>query len=303
MNNIVICIPTYKRPVMLKKLVASISECNFSPELIKNVSINVMDNDGDRSAEKLVQEMSVEFRNRFSIRYHNHSAKGISNVRNKLIEEAFLLNPDFIVFIDDDEYVTPEWLNELIKTINTHNSEAARGPVLAMIEGEVSPYVAYWFKREQHADGARLDSLKTGNLVLRCSSLQKLDLWFDPRFNIIGSGDNYFGVQFLKKGASIYWAAKAVAYENIPAKRASLNWLVKRVYRYASTYMYVLKLEKQYFAVLKKILVSCVYVISGILGLVLLLLPVKMKYWGVLKLTEGVGGFSGIFNMMYKEYK
>lgn len=288
---------------MLKKLVLSISQCHFSPELIKHVDIIIVDNDGERSAENLVSEMCAEFRHQFAIRYHNHPAKGISNVRNKLIEEAFLLRPDFIVFIDDDEYVTTEWLNELIRTINKHGSDAARGPVLAVIEGEISPYVAHWFRREQHPEDTKLDSLKTGNLVLRCSSLEKLDLWFDPRFNIIGSGDNYFGVQFLKRGASIYWAAKAVAYENIPTKRASLNWLVKRVYRYASTYVYVLKLEKQWLAVIKKMCVSVIYMISGFFGLLLLLLPVKTKYWGLLKLTEGVGGLSGVFNMMYKEYK
>ena len=42
----------------------------------------------------------------FKLHYHNYPIKGLSNVRNEIMEKALLLDPDFVVFVDDDEYVT-----------------------------------------------------------------------------------------------------------------------------------------------------------------------------------------------------
>src|SRR5665647_3191 len=241
MYNLTICIPTYKRPVMLKKLVQSIIVCNLNKTLIKDVNIIVVDNDVDKTAELVINELKERFYNSYKIDYFNHPAKGISNVRNELIKKALLLNPDFIVFIDDDEYVTTEWLNELVKTIINNNADAVRGPVLAKIDETIPDYISCWFKRESYPDNFQLNTLTTGNLIIKRSSLQKYNVWFDTRFNIIGNGDSYFGIQLLKKGARFFWASNAIAYETIPQSRANINWLIKRIYRGASGFTYNLK--------------------------------------------------------------
>ena len=51
--------------------------------------------------------------------------------RNELLNKALLFNPDFIIFIDDYEFVTPYWLIELLTTIINNNANATRGPVIA----------------------------------------------------------------------------------------------------------------------------------------------------------------------------
>ena len=301
MNNIVVGIPTYKRPEMLQKLIISIMDCNTDSSIIGNVTIIVEDNDGDRSAEKTITELKKDYI-KYDLQYFNYPIKGISNIRNEIIKNALLYNPDFLIFIDDDEYTTVEWLNELVKTIIVNQADAARGPVLAILDKNIPKNIAYWFSREKYPNNHRLFSIKTGNLILRVNSLKEYDVWFDPRFNITGSGDSYFGIQILKKGATIFWAAKAITYETIPANRATLSWLIKRNYRLSSTYSYVLKLEKKYLKLIKKIIVSILYIGFGIVGLILLFLPIEKKYWGILKLSEGVGGLLG-GSYLYKEYK
>lgn len=303
MYNITICIPTYKRPLMLKKLVLSITACNINKTLIKDVNIIVVDNDVAKTAELVINELKERFFNSYRIDYFNHPVKGISNVRNELIKKACLLNPDYIVFIDDDEYVTAEWLNELVKTIINNNADAVRGPVLAKIDEKIPDYISCLFKRESYPDNFQLNSLTTGNLIIKRSSLQKYNIWFDPRFNIIGSGDSYFGIQIIKEGAKIYWASKAVVYETIPENRANIKWLIKRTYRGASTYSYVLKLGKIYLLILKKILISLIYIFAGICATFIIIIPIKKRYWGILKLTEGIGGLAGFFSILYNEYK
>ncbi len=288
---------------MLEKLILSIISCNVNKSLVKDFHIIIVDNDALRTAESVTNELTERFYDSYKIDYFNHPVKGISIVRNELIKQALLTNPDFIVFIDDDEYVTTEWLNELLKTIISNNADAARGPVLAVFDTVVSKYISCWFNRESYPDNFQLSTLTTGNLIIKRSSLQQYDVWFDNRFNIIGSGDSYFGIQLLKKGAKFFWSANAIVYETIPESRANISWLIKRIYRGASTFTYVLKLEKEYFKIFKKILISLIYIIGGIFALIILPIPVKKRYRGILMLSEGIGGLTGLFNILYLEYK
>ncbi len=303
MYNITICIPTYKRPSMLKKLVLSVIGCAIDKSLIKGVSIIIIDNDIDKTAEMVANELKEQYSGIYKILYFCHPDKGISNVRNELIKRALLLKPDFLIFIDDDEYANSEWLNELTRTIITNNGDFAMGPVIPVFDGKAKKYIYPWFERPNYLNNTEINYIATNNLIINVSTLRKHNIWFDTRFNIIGSGDSYFGVQFRKKGAKIYWASKAIVYETIPENRSNIKWLIKRRYRVASTYVYILKLEKKHLKVLKKVLVSLIYIIIGICGIILFLMPIQKKYLGILKLVEGIGGITGLFNMLYKEYK
>ena len=55
-------------------------------------------------------------------------------------------DPDFIVCIDDDEFPTPDWLNQLLLTITEIKADIVLGPVIPVFENKVSPYISYWFK-------------------------------------------------------------------------------------------------------------------------------------------------------------
>jgi glycosyltransferase involved in cell wall biosynthesis len=302
MYNLAVCIPTYQRPVMLKKLLLSIFENKIDKSLINDVDIIIIDNDISKSAEETVRSINDNYIRPGKLLYYNHPAKGLSNVRNEMLKKALLQNPDFIIFVDDDEYVTTEWLNELLKTIIRNDADAAIGPVIADLDNSVSKYVRYFFKRKEYPDNSRIHSLATGNLILNRKSFEKFNVWFDNRFNSTGSEDSFFGIQFLKRGATIHWAAKAIAYETIPEKRATLKWLIKRHFNYAVSYTYIQKIERNFFLLLKKIVFSVVYLITGILSCLVLLFPLRWKYWGILKVSESIGGFAGLFSILFQEY-
>ncbi len=297
MNRIAVCIPTYKRPSMLKKLLLSIFECRIDVSLIAEINLIIVDNDAERTAEAVVTGLGKNIPPTFSISYYNYPAKGLSNVRNELIRLALLSNPDYIDFVDDDEYVTSGWLNELVKTIITCNADAVRGPVIAVTEEKVPGYIWYWFNRENYPDKSQIYSFTTGNLIVRRTSFQKYDVWFDKRFNTTGAEDVYFGNQLLKKGATIFWSGKAITYETIPLNRASTYWIMKRKFRGATNFVYSLKLEKQYARLLIKFALSIVYVFIGILSMIMLFFPIKRRLWGLIKIWEGFGGISGLINI------
>lgn len=287
---------------MLRKLILSISENKIDRLLINNVNIIIVDNDKDKSAEKIVNEIKGDFDSTYKLLYFNHPVKGLSNVRNELLRRAIEINPDFIVFIDDDEYSTPEWLNELVTTIIVNNGDIVRGPVISVLDKKVKKCISYWFERPTYQNNTKIKEVAAGNLIINLNSLLKYNVWFDNRFNYTGSEDFYFGTQMMKKGATIYWAANAIVYETIPESRANIKWLIKRINRGASTYMYVLKLEKKYLQILKKILISLIYIITGICATIILIFPIKKKYWGIFKISEGFGGLAGFFSILYNEY-
>ena len=302
MYNIVIGIPTYQRPLMLKKLITSIIKGNMDRSLINDLKIIVIDNDIDRTAERIVKELSNGHPGIHNLYYYYYPDKGLSNVRNEIFKRSMDFNPDFIASLDDDEYATPDWLNQLLFTITTNSGDIAVGPAIPEFENYVSPYISFWFRYHDLTNYEKTKVFETNNYIISAKFLKEHRLEFDKRFNTTGAEDSYFRVTVLKKGAKIFWARKAIVYETIPEKRANLNWLIKRNFRCAITYTSILKLESKYVGLLKKTIVSVFYFIVGLLAVAIIPLPVRCKYWGIIKLSESLGGFAGLFGIRYHEY-
>jgi len=303
MNHLVIGIPTYKRPAMLAKLVRSIYTCERNDQLIKSIDLLIVDNDIKASAKKIAEELKLECPTDFGFEYRNFTEKGLSKVRNEILAKAIGMKPDYILFIDDDEYVSHHWLEQIVSTALINEADMVNGPVIPVLEIKVPKSISTWFAQDEFCEGQQMDFLwGTGNLLMKTQFLSEHQLAFDPRFNITGGEDSYFGVEALKKGAKIFWSKNAVVYETIPSDRANLKWLVKRKYRGATTYAYILVLEKDYFGLVKKFVVSGCYLIIGLLTLPAVIIPFRQRYWSVLKIAEGLGGLAGMFSLRYKEY-
>lgn len=287
---------------MLSKLILSIYSCQINKSLIKDVKIIVVDNDIDRTAENTVNELASRFTGNHRLTYHSYPVKGLSNVRNEIFRKASELDPDYIACIDDDEYPDSDWLNQLILTITRCEADIVMGPVIPEFESPVSPFIAYWFKYKDLENFKKIYFFWTGNFIICADFFLKHKIKFDNRFNITGSEDSYFGVKALKSGANICWSDKAVAFETIPQKRANLKWLIKRNFNHALNFTHILKLEKIWLRLIKKILISIAYLFAGFFALVFLIFPVKWKYWGILKISESIGGFAGLLSFQFQEY-
>jgi len=302
MYKIVVCIPTYKRPEMFKELVLSISQANINPELVRELNILVVDNDLNKSAEITALELKERLKHSFRIDYHNFPVKGLSNVRNEILRRSKDLNADYLAFVDDDEYVSPDWLNELLKTMIISKGDIIMGPVISVLKPGVSKYISCWFERPGYENNQRLQYLRTGNLLVNSKSVSDRNISFDDRFNSTGGEDAYFGFQMIQQGATIFWSAGAVVFETIPEKRASLKWLIKRSFNGAVTFTRVLKIEKNYLGLMKKILVNIIYLVIGSAALILIALPFRKKYWGIFRVSESLGGFAGLLNIPFQAY-
>lgn len=288
---------------MLKRLVETIFSSHIDGSLISSLNIVIVDNDAAGSAGQVVNELIQRFGNEHDIAYSVFPVQGLANVRNELLRKAFERNPDFIVFVDDDEYVTSEWLNEMVSTIEKNNGDMTMGPVNSVVDEHIPRSVSCWLDRADYFNNAKLNFIRTGNLIIRTSSLKKRDIWFDTRFNKTGGEDSFFGQQMIKKGASIFWAANAIVCETVPDERANLKWLFARYYNGANKFAFILKIERNNKKIFKKVAVSFFYVLAGIPALMLVILPITKKYWGLFKLAEGMGGLAGFLSLRYNAYK
>lgn len=102
-----VCIATYKRPQLLKKLLLSLVGQETGGEF--SFSIIVTDNDAQRSAEPVVRELNASGQ---KIIYAVEPEQNISLARNKSLSFA---TGDYIATIDDDEYADPRWLLNCIE--------------------------------------------------------------------------------------------------------------------------------------------------------------------------------------------
>ncbi len=297
MYNIAICIPTYKRPLWLRRLILSIFNGNIDRTLINNLWVIIVDNDIEKTAENIIIQMKEGDQRLNHIYYYHYAVKGYANVRNELFKRALAFNPDYITCIDDDEYATDDWLNQLLITITSNHSHIAIGPVIRICETTVPKYISYWFTSYITNNSSNIRSFGTGNFIISVSFLINNNLNFDNRFNESGGEDLYFSVNAINKNAKILLAKEAIAYETVPESRATIKWLMRRFYRTALTYSYVMKIEKKYFALFIKFVICIVYLFFGLLALFALLLPIKRKLWGLIKISESIGGIVGIIRV------
>lgn len=298
----VIGIPTYKRPIMLEKLILSIYASQIRQDLISSIKIVVVDNDVEGTADSVISTLKNKCVFPFTIHYYNFPKKGLTYVRNEILKQSLKFNPEYIAFVDDDEYVTENWLNELIETMIHNNADIVLGPNLPVFEKKVPEYIARWFHVHNFESNTQMELVESNNLLIKSKFLVDHNLRFDSRFDQTGGEDTFFGVQAIQKGARIFWSHDAIVYETIPEKRATLKWVMLRIYRAASTFTYILKLKKSYLMLIRKFLISIFYLGFGICSLVFLPFSGKHKYLGLIKISEAFGGFSGMINVRYKEY-
>jgi succinoglycan biosynthesis protein ExoM len=224
-----VCIATYKRPQLLKKLLLSLVAQETGGEF--SFTIIVADNDAQRSAEPVVRELSAGGR---EILYAVEPEQNISLARNKSLSFA---TGDYIATIDDDEYADSRWLLHLFRTITSHNADVVHGPVIPEFHFKTPHYIRHGFMRPNPPTGSTEKYvLNTGNTLFRRELIEGLATPFDPRFGRTGAEDTAFFFDLKRRGCRMTWCREALVFEPVPSRRANLVWLLKRRFRHGNLY-------------------------------------------------------------------
>ena len=220
--ELTVCICTFRRPSVLSTI-GSIAKQSELPNV--NVRILVVDNDSEPTALNTV----TEFRNRTAIHvdYKHVAGQNISMARNAGLDAA---TTPWLVFVDDDEYASTDWLAELVASRDGAN--AVFGPCEA-IYGDGTPN---WIRQGDYhsnriTERGRITTGYTSNVLIDMAFVRRHGLRFDPELGRTGGEDTMFFHAMYRQGGVLRYASSAVLYENVVQSRANFAWVVKRRYR------------------------------------------------------------------------
>jgi GT2 family glycosyltransferase len=292
-DSVIVCIPTYKRPKSLKRLLDAIAALETSAD----VRVLVADNDAEGHAgHDLCHNMPGY---RWPLTAVIATMRGIAQVRNCLIENALKTDARFIAMIDDDEWPSPHWIDEFLKTAHETRADVLQGSIF-FGQGEA----ADGHGDIRRATGSIAMLQGAGNLLIRRETLESLAApWFDPQFALSGGEDQDFFVRLQRAGKRFAWSDDARAHGEVPATRANLGWLLRRAYSVGNSDMRVLLKHRPGLARIAaeslKILASLL--LSPLAAAILVASP-NRRALALQKLFRAAGKLTAMFGARYNEY-
>lgn len=223
-----ICICTFRRTSIAQTIESIAAQTAFPADPYRIV---IADNDETPSARELVEATAA--RVGVPLTYVHAPRQNISIARNACLDAA---TADWVVFIDDDEYVDAEWLVRLTK--DREQYDIVFGVSSAIIEGERAPGWLRDGRVHSNTIGPR-DGAHNGytcNVLIRRSFLDAIGLRFSLEYGRSGGEDTAFFEAARRGGARFGYVPDAIVFEPIPESRVNLGWLLKRRFRSGQTH-------------------------------------------------------------------
>jgi succinoglycan biosynthesis protein ExoM len=221
--HISICICTYKRPELLKRLLAELARQDTQG--LFTYSIVVAENDNLELAKAVVSDFAIA--SAIPATYCLEPRRNIGLARNKTIENA---TGDFIAFIDDDEFPEEHWLLNLFEACNKYGVDGVLGPVVPYFPNDAPAWIVKgrFYDRPIQPTGLRLvpGEGRTGNVLIKRRLFAEEGQRFDPEN--LGAADREVFRTMMHNGYVFVWCREAVVYEVIPPSRWKRTFLIKR---------------------------------------------------------------------------
>jgi succinoglycan biosynthesis protein ExoM len=294
-----ICIATYKRPELLKELLASLYAQDLDEGV--NLEIIVVDNDTEESARSICSGFSNT--NRISLYYLTQPEKNISLTRNMAVKKA---TGEYILFADDDVVAIPKWVQYHINTMEKFNADIVIGRAISDFEVEVPEYIKNQgvFNTPCAETGSPVIRLYTGNSALRAKLIRDMDEPFDPALGIMGGEDGKLFQTLILDGAKAVCCFEAVVAELIPKESSTLKWILNRSFRqgYMHTFNRI-KLTRNEHKLLFRIYLAGKAMTFGTLSTTLILLTffnrTQTVHW-MTKINSNFGHFLAAIGYRHK---
>jgi glycosyltransferase involved in cell wall biosynthesis len=224
----VVCIPTFRRPVGLKKTLQSLA----AQVDAEHFAVVVVENDAEQLEGKAVADAIFASRalSGFCVVERNQGNVSAINTAFRTAREGFP-TAEFFLMIDDDEEASSTWLAEMIDMARSSGADLVGGPVVRRFEGHASlrlqSHPLFYSTIERSGETDLLHG--TGNCLVRRRVLEALgEPTLDPRFNFLGGGDMDFFTRCRKAGFRSHWNENAKVFETVPAQRMKAKWVLRR---------------------------------------------------------------------------
>ncbi|GEO85261.1 succinoglycan biosynthesis protein ExoM [Ciceribacter naphthalenivorans] len=229
MESVVVAIASLGRP-SLAETVRSLAA--VVPGEGRCLSVLVADDSRDGAATQLVAGLELPGLEVVCIPV---AAGNISAARNALLDGV---KSDWLVFIDDDEWVEPDWLERLFDCQREYQADVVIGPVFPAYPSHTPDWLvranalyADWGHR-----GKRLQTGRGGNTLVHMPFFRKHGLRFDPALGQSGGEDTAFFAEAAHLGAVIVATDDAIVHEVVPDTRLNPRYILQRALRSGQSY-------------------------------------------------------------------
>lgn len=221
--HISVCICTYRRPELLRRLLLEISRQQTDGRF--TFSVVVADNDAARSAEPITDD--VRTGTGMAIRYCVEPRQNIALARNKVTANA---DGDYLAFIDDDEYPVSDWLLRLFTTLEQYGVDGVLGPVKRHFDEAPPAWLrkSSFYVRRVNPTGMKVEwqEARTGNVLIRRELVADQATPFRPEFRA-GEDQDFFRRK-IAEGRTFIWSSDADAFEVVPPSRWKRGYLLRK---------------------------------------------------------------------------
>lgn len=223
---------TRKRPQMLRTLLQSFGAMDIPQDCI--VECVIVENDTTEASRHVVDDV-LPLANGLPVRYVLETELGIPFGRNRAAKEAIAAGSDLLAFIDDDEYVDPRWLIEIMDRYRETGAHLIGGPVLIPPPEEKlttlqkafhDDLTAHYKQRAAGAIPAAAEgraSPVTNNWLGETALFTEHGIWFDETLRFTGGSDSRFFHTARAMGLKLEWAQNAVVYATMSADRLNFR--------------------------------------------------------------------------------
>jgi glycosyltransferase involved in cell wall biosynthesis len=320
-TRVVIAVLTYCRPTDLAELLPELLE--QAGTVAVPIEILIVDNDPGAGAREQVAAAAVGIDSRLvhpalfdpvhidpvHINYVHEPSPGIAGARNRALTEA--ADAALLIFIDDDERPSAQWLLQLLDTYATFRPTAVVGPVLSRYDTEPDPWIRAggFFERRRFTTGTPVSLAATNNLLLDLVQVRRLGLRFDDRFGLSGGSDSLFTQQLHRRGGQMIWCDEAIVIDVVPAARLTREWVLRRAFRMGNTWSRISlddTVNGERFLVRSTLLVrGTVRVLGGLARYLagLIIGQLRQRARGLRTAARGAGMLSGSVGSVYYEYR
>ena len=301
MPEVVVAIPTYRRPASLARLLKALETLETSLRLV----VVVADNDAkDRAGYDVCRAMCANYR--WPLDPIVAEERGIAQVRNALVARALSYpQAGFVAMLDDDEWPSPRWLHELLRV------QAATGA--DVVEGSIhfeSNAGRPWGDGFDGVSSIRRPNGPTGmlegagNILMTRACLTRLGApWFDTAFALTGGEYRDFFERVKLSGGRFAWADEGLAYTTVPDVRQKLDWVLRRAYGIGNTEMRIfLKYRPSGMARLRECAkIASALLLTPLLALILAAAPCRAAD-ALRRFFRNVGKLSALMGLKYNAY-
>lgn len=235
MYDVSIVIPTFRRPHLLEKTVASLMAQNNASKLA--FEIIIVDNCPEKSAEGLVAGLikSCEV----PIQFVSEPRQNIALARNAGIDRS---NADFVAMVDDDMEAPPDWLDQHYTTIKAFDADVVLGPTIPHFEIDPPKWIKddnTFDRRRNIPTGTVLREASSGNSFLRSATCFANNNRFYPVLGRSGGSDTDFFMRLARRmGCKIVWCSEAAVKEFIRREQLTVGYMMRRTFQSNQSYVY-----------------------------------------------------------------